>query len=117
MGDRAFGESQAGGALYPEGVTVGEAVGWKEKSVTLAWDTAAQVKEGSRHCGLGQLLHILPLWLDREAWGHQKKFRLTGEGLWLQAALQGQHGAWYKVSPCPGRDLSLRQEIQAAGPL
>ena len=34
MGDRASGESQAGGALYPEGVTVGEAVGWKEKSVT-----------------------------------------------------------------------------------
>ena len=26
---------------------------------------------------------------DWEAWGHQKKFRLTGEGLWLQAALQG----------------------------
>lgn len=43
---------------------VREAVGWKEKSVTLAWDTAVQVKEGSRHCALGQLLHILPLWPD-----------------------------------------------------
>ena len=26
---------------------------------------------------------------DQEAWGHQKKFRLIWEGLWLQAALQG----------------------------
>ena len=87
--------------------------------MTLVWDPAAQVKEGRGTVVWDNFYIYFPYGLtacDREAWGHQKKFRLTGEGLWLQAAFQGQHGAWYKVSPCPGRDLSLRQEIQAAGP-
>ena len=28
--------------------------------------------------------------------------RLTGQGLWRQAASQGQHGAWYKAKPLCG---------------
>ena len=56
--------SSAPALLTKGNYRVREAMGWKEKSVTLAWDTAVQVKAGSRHCALGQLLHILPLWPD-----------------------------------------------------
>ena len=115
MGDRASGESQAGGALYPEGVTVGEAVGWKEKSVTqqhrsrraagtVVWDNFYIYFP----CGLTPV--------TGRPGDTRSSGSLGGGGLWLQMALQGQHGAWYKVSLCPGRDLSPRQEIQAAGP-
>lgn len=90
MGDRASGESQAGGALYPEGVIVREALGWKEKSGTQCVGHSRSMRAAGTvvwdnfytyfPCGLTPC--------DQEAWGHQN-FRLTGEGLWLQAALQG----------------------------